>query len=218
MLRAIPSSALDCCVDGARIPASALRVAGSAHRLDSYARRRAAAMVAEAQAQAQGLRHRAAADAYREASVHAARVLMGVVEDIGRLRSALVEGVMTTARQSLREHCAEAGFATAWVERACEVAVDDHAVPLRLQVPRMDSDLFSALCEAFGDSVAVDLADVPCLRLEQGELVLEYDPEHAIFDAATQPPLPDAQALHDGLAAIASRYADVVVGLCKPSK
>jgi hypothetical protein len=83
---------------------------------------------------------------------------------------------------------------------------------VRVQVPVADDGLFFELLKTFGDSVAVERAEVPCLRLEQGDLVLEYDPEHVVFDAATDPPTPDAQALHDGLAAVASRYADAVVG------
>ena len=56
-----------------------------------------------------------------------------------------------------------------------------------------------------------------CLRVEQGDLVLEYDPEHVVFDAALKPPAADLQALYDGLAAISSRYANAIVGPVLPS-
>ncbi|WP_250627446.1 hypothetical protein [Pinirhizobacter soli] len=218
MLRAIPSSALACCVDGVRIPASAMHGAHTAARLGDYARRRAATVVAQAHAEAETLRRRAAEDAYREARIQGARVLLGAIDDIARLRSSLLEGVMVQARQHLRDHCAAAGFTEAWVERACQIATDGKAsASPRVQVPMSDDGIFLALRAALDDTVAVEQADVPCLRVEQGDLVLEYDPEHVVFDAALQPPAPDMQALYDGLAAIASRYADAIVGPGLPS-
>jgi len=212
MLRAIPSNALACCVDGVRIPASAMHSARTAARLDNYARRRAATVLAKAHIDAEALRRRAAEDAYREARVQGARVLLGIVDDIGRLRSSLLEGVVAQARQHLRDHCAAAGFTEAWVERACQISTEGPAVASRVQVPLGDGALLLALRAGLEDTVAVEQANVPCLRVEQGDLVLEYDPEHVVFDAALQPPAPDMQALYDGLAAIASRYADGIVG------
>lgn len=217
MLRAIPSSALACCVDGVRIPASAMHGARTAARLDNYARRRAANVITQAHAEADSLRRRAAEDAYCEARIQGARVLLGIVNDIGRLRFSLLEGVVAQARQHLRDHCAAAGFTEAWVERACQIPTNGPAVASRVQVPLGDGELMLALRAALDDTVAVEQADVPCLRVEQGDLVLEYDPEHVVFDAALQPPAPDMQALHDGLAAIASRYADGIVGPGLPS-
>jgi len=212
MLRAIPSSALTCCVDGVRIPASAIHGARTAERLNHYARRRATTIVAQAQVDADALRHRAAEDAYQEARIQGAKVLLGIVHDIERLRSTLLDEVMAQARQHLREHCAGAGFTTAWVDQACQIVTDDRRAVPRVQVPIGDSCLSLALRAALGDAVTIEEADVPCLRVEQGDLVLEYDPEHVVFDAALQPPVADMQALHDGLAAIASRYAEVIVG------
>lgn len=212
MLRAIPSSVLACCVDGVTIPASAMRGARTAARLDAYARRRAAGIVAEAQVEAESLRRRATEDAYREARIQAATVLLGVVDDIRRLRAALLEGILAQARQCLRDHCAEAGFTMAWIEQACQVEGSGPGVEPRLQVPLNDHELFLVLRTALAETVAIQQADVPCLRLEYGDVVLEYDPEHIVFDAANQPPSVDAQALHDGLASIASRYADAVLG------
>jgi len=217
MLRAIPSSALACCVDGVRIPASAMHGAHTAARLGDYARRRAATMLAQARAEAEALRRRATEDAYREAQMHGARVLFGIIDDIGRLRSTLLEGVMAQARQHLRDHCAAAEFTAAWVERACQISTNGHVVASRVQVPLGDNGIFLALRAALNDAVAVEQADVPCLRVEQGDLVLEYDPEHVVFDAALTPPAPDMQALHDGLAAISSRYADAIVESGLPS-
>jgi hypothetical protein len=191
--------------------------ARTAARLDAYARRRAASMVAEANAEAESLRRRAIEDAYREARTQAAAVLLGVIDDIGRLRAVLLEGILTQARQRLREHCAEAGFTTAWIERACQFEDGSTPVKSRIQVPVDDEALFLALRTTLPESATIEQADVPCLRLEQGDLVLEYDPEHMIFDAPSQPPAVDAQALHDGLASIASRYADAVLGTQLPS-
>jgi hypothetical protein len=212
MLRAIPSNALACCVDGVRIPASAMHGARTAAQLDNYARRRAATVLAKAHIEAEALRRRAAEDAYREARIQGARVLLGIVDDIGRLRSSLLEGVVAQARQHLRDHCAAAGFTEAWVERACQISTDGPAVASRVQVPLGDGALLLALRAGLEDTVAVEQADVPCLRVEQGDLVLEYDPEHVVFNSALTPPAPDMQTLYDGLAAIASRYAEGIVG------
>jgi hypothetical protein len=194
-----------------------MRRTDTASRLDAYARRRAASIVAEAQVEAEALRRRAAEDAYREARTQAAQVLLGIIQDVGQLRSRLLEGVMVQARQCLRDHCAEAGFTTAWVERACQVVVDEGGTTSRVQVPRTDGELFHTLRILLDDTVVVEQADVPCLRVERGELVLEYDPEHVVFDAGIKQPAPDTQVLHDGLAAIASGYADAVVGPRLPS-
>lgn len=212
MLRAIPSSALACCVDGVTIPASAMQAAQTATRLGDYARRRAAAIVSQGRLEADDLRRRATEDAYRETRVQGAKMLLGVINDLGQLRSALLEGVMAQARQQLREHCAAAGFTAAWVEQACQVATGNLPVVSRIQIPQGDDSILLALRETLGDTVTIEQVDVPCLRIEQGDLVLEYDPEHVVFDAASQPPLPDMHALHDGMAAIASRYADAIVG------
>ena len=217
MLRAIPSSALACCVDGVRIPASAMHGAHTAERLGDYARRRAATIVTQAHAEAKALRRRAVEDAYREARIQGARVLLGIIDDIAQLRSTLLEGVMAQARQHLRDHCAAAGFTEAWVERACQIATEGKAAASRVQVPLGDNAIFLALRTALDDTVAVEQADVPCLRVEQGDLVLEYDPEHVVFDAVLGPPAPDMQALYDGLAAISSRHADAIVGPGLPS-
>ena len=212
MLRAIPSSALSCCVDGVTIPASAMHAAHSAARLGDYARRRAATIVARAHAEAEVLRRRAAEDAYREARIQGAKVLLGVMDDIGRLRSTVLEGVTAQARRHLRDHCAEAGF-TAGLGRA-SVPDRDGRTHRSLPYPGSPGDdgVFLALRATLDDTVTVEQADVPCLRVERGDLVLEYDPEHVVFDAASQPPAPEAQALYDGLAAIASHYADAIVG------
>jgi hypothetical protein len=189
-----------------------MRAARTASRLDTYARRRAAGIIAEAQAKAESLRRRATEDAYREARIQAATVLLGMIDDIGRLRSTLLEGTLAQARQGLRDHCAEAGFTTAWIERACQIEGDGHTVEPRLRVPFNDDELFLALRTALAETATIEQADVSCLRLEHGDVVLEYDPEHIVFDAASQSPTVDAQALHDGLASIASRYADAVLG------
>ena len=217
MLRAIPSSALACCVDGVRIPASAMHATHIAARLGDYARRRATTTLVQAHAEADALRRRAAEDAYREARIQAAGVLLGIVDDIGQLRSTLLEGVMAQARQHLRDHCAAAGFTAAWVERACQVAAHRQDVASRVQVPLGDDGVFLALRDSLDDAVTIEQADVPCLRVEQGDIVLEYDPEHVVFDAALQPPVPDMQALYDGLAAVSARYADTIVGPAPPS-
>jgi len=211
MLRVIPSNALNCCVDGVRIPASAMHGARTAGRLGDYARRRAATIVAQAQAEADALRRRAAEDAYLEARLQGATVLLGVIDDIRQLRTTLLEGVMTQARQHLRDHCAAAGFTTAWVDQACQITTDACPLAPLVRVPLDDMDLFLALRAALDDTVAVEQADVPCLRVEQGDFVLEYDPEHVVFDAALQPPALDMQALHSGLATLSSHYADAVV-------
>jgi len=212
MLRAIPSNVLSCSVDGARIPASAMRSARTAARLDAYARRCAASIVAEAHVEAESLRRRATEDAYREARAQAATVLLGVLDGIGQLRATLLEEILAQARRCLRDHCAEAGFTAAWIERACQLVAGGATVAPRIQVPFNNDELFLALRTALAETAAIEQADVPCLRLEQGDVVLEYDPEHIVFDAASQPPNADVQTLHDGLASMASRYADAVLG------
>jgi hypothetical protein len=194
-----------------------MRGAHTAARVGDYARHRAATVVAQAHAEAEVLRRRAAEDAYLEARIQGARVLLGAIDDIARLHSSLLEGVMAQARQHLRDHCAAAGFTEAWVERACQIATDGKSAASRVQVPLGDDSIFLALRAALDDTVAIEQADVPCLRVEQGDLVLEYDPEHIVFDAALQAPVPDMQALYDGLAAISSRYADAIVGPALPS-
>lgn len=176
MLRTIPSSATAFAADGI-IPASAVAAACDARQLGEHARRRAGALLQQAQADAAAMTDQAVLQGYVDAHVVTLGALLPALHaalgNLDALRDDVLRQVAAAVQASLHEQ----GVQQALIER-CLVHLQPtpSARPI-LRVPEHAVALFEALSAVLpADAVDVRQAAVLLPSIEWGQQMLELDP------------------------------------------
>jgi hypothetical protein len=181
MLRVIPESALVAAREGIVVPASALSLAGDAEAVLAFARRRAQALLAQAEVDCEEKRREAMQQGYADGFSVAAQAFSACLSDLTTLQERMTRSIVEQAQQALRQHCSTLGFSAQWLAHWCELRLAEDTSALVVHVPSTLPDLAQSLRNALPPRSEVQLTEVEKITIEQGSLVFEFDPVEAIF-------------------------------------
>lgn len=204
MLRTIPSSATAFAADGI-IPASAVGAARDAQQLGEHARRRAGAVLQQAQADAAAMADQAVLQGYIDAHVVTLGALLpalhAALTNLDGLRADVLRQVATALQACLHEQ----GVQQALIERCLAHLQPTATARPILRLPEHAQALFDALSAALpADAVDVRRAAVLLPSIEWGQQMLELDPAAPLQALAAE--LFDSDQLQADANAAAQRF------------
>jgi hypothetical protein len=212
MLRTIPAVATASAIDGVLIRASALGVAQHASSVDTYARRRADDMLAEAKKTSSKIKRDAAQEGFAVGYELAIRGFLEFAQGLDAIRANLCSDVMVHAKSAIADHCASVDFNAAWIERWCEIHVTDAPGVVRVTVPHDMQTLFDRLRELSTKHVVVRTGSVDCITIEHGSLIHEFMAESAIFEGSAIRMIAIHPRLETEISNLAEAYALSLIG------
>lgn len=210
MLRSIPTSAHATAIDGVLIRGSALEVAQRAASIDTYARKKAAAVVAQAQESARAREREASQAGFAAGYAQAMQGFVDYAAGIDEVRTALCKDVLAHAKSSLQAHCASIDFNAEWIERWCNIHVREATWSLKVSIPADMRDLFDRLQMLAGKDVVLELGAVDVITLEHGPLIHEFIPDAAIFESQTLQDILGAATVMENIRALADDYMNTL--------
>jgi hypothetical protein len=181
MLRTIPSSSAAYATDGI-IPATAIGEASRAERMDSFARRRARALLADAEAEAARLREQALVDGYTQGCAEALAAFIPLALDLLRQEDALRNAALSRVREALRDTLGRLDVEGSLIASWCGLHVADADVVPVLHLPAGREDLeryLRGVPTLARLEIRTDEVDFPVL--DTGTLVFQFDPERQLI-------------------------------------
>lgn len=187
-----------------------LRRAQRAASIIGHAREEAERTLQTAAAEASALREQASFDGYRDGCVHALRTVVPVLADLLAERALWMASVRRSVLDQLGAELARLDFTQAQIERWCTLQADQGAQQVAIYLPADQQVLQDALQQSLGNSVRVELADVPAPIVSADDVVFVLEPASNLpIDAASERLAHDIQSFAEHQA---ERYLRLVVG------